>query len=79
MSVTTSVDDHGFALTAVGQTCFYCYKPVADPAVCWMGATGEIYLHPPCVLALFVRLARDVHETECPDHYARLRRGAHVR
>lgn len=53
--------------------CFYCDTPLTDPAVRWIGATGVITLHPRCVLDLFVRLARDVHETECPAHYARLR------
>jgi hypothetical protein len=80
MSVTTTrPDENGFAFTALGRVCFYCNKPLIDPSVYWLGATGEIYLHPSCVLDLFVRLARDVHEAECPDHYARLRRRAHVR
>jgi len=75
VSVTSPIPDLGSGIvhTALGRQCFYCYEPLADPAVAWLGSTGAIYFHPPCVLALFVRLARDVHETECPAHYARLR------
>jgi hypothetical protein len=77
MSVTYSVPrEDGVVFTAVGQMCFYCYETIhEDPAVHWMGSTGNIYLHPPCMTRLAVRLFRDVHETECPEHYRRLRGG----
>jgi hypothetical protein len=76
MSVTSPIpDEQGVAYTAFGQPCFYCARSCSDPAVHWHGATGAIYLHPTCVLALFVRLARDVHESECPEHYRQVREG----
>jgi hypothetical protein len=77
MSVTSPIPDpeSGIVFTAAGQICFYCYKPLSDPAVHWMGHEAHIYLHPRCVLDLFVRLARDVHETECPRHYRDLAEG----
>jgi hypothetical protein len=50
-----------------------CGAPLADPAVFWSGFSGEIYLPPDCVLKLFVRLARDLHELECPDLYRQIR------
>ena len=49
----------------VGHACFYCHLPVEPPAVVWFGSEGTLLLHPGCVLDLFVRLARDVHEIEC--------------
>jgi hypothetical protein len=75
MSVTSPIPDPdtGIAFTATGKPCFYCHGELSDPAVSWAGATGDIYLHPACVPALFIRLARDVHEVECPDHYRRIR------
>jgi hypothetical protein len=76
MSLTSPIPDAGgTAYSAVGLSCFYCGEPLFDPAVYWMGHTGEIYLHPPCVLTLFVRLARDLHEIDCPIYYAAIRRG----
>jgi hypothetical protein len=77
VSLTSSVPDpeSGIAFTAIGKDCFYCLTPLSDPAVHWMGAAGDIYLHPRCVLDLFVRLARDVHECERPAYYRRLREG----
>lgn len=72
MSLTTSDPTRGTVVhTAVGQQCFYCGQDTADPAVYWAGMTGEIYLHPPCVEALTVRLLRDVHEHENPAYYMR--------
>lgn len=55
-------------ITAKGRTCFYCYHAVADPAVVWSGATGEIFLHAPCVVELTIRLYRDVHQLETATH-----------
>lgn len=67
MSLTSPVpDESGIAFSAVGIDCFYCLKPLADPAAHWAGSSGSIYLHRECVFPLFVRLARDVHEIECP-------------
>ena len=68
LSLTAQIPDpeSGLAFTAVGP---------ADPAVHWMGHDSDIFLHPRCVLDLFVRLARDVHETECTEHYRQLREG----
>lgn len=73
MSITSPVpDEQGLAFTAVGQRCFYCDAPLADPAIHWMGSGGHhLYLHSQCALQLFVRLARDVHELEKPDYYRR--------
>ncbi len=52
-------------ITALGQTCFYCRGSTTDPGITWMGATGEIFLHPSCAVELVIRLLRDVHELEC--------------
>lgn len=74
MSVTSPIpDENGIAWTAVGHDCFLCSKPLRDPAVHWMGATAEIFLHPECVKDLAVRLFCDLHEIECPDYYERIR------
>lgn len=51
--------------TAVGDTCFYCGRLTRDPAVLWLGHTGRMVLHPPCVVELTIRLMRDLHEWEC--------------
>jgi len=57
----------------VGRRCFYCGRPVQPPGVYWHGFGDEdvpwIVLHPGCVIDLFVRLARDVHEIECRTRY----------
>lgn len=45
--------------------CFYCGKAVGFPALFWMGATGNVYLHPDCLQLLIVRLMRDLHEIQC--------------
>lgn len=69
MSITSPVpDEQGIAHTAVGQRCFLCGKNLRDPAVYWMGATGEIYLHADCVPDLAVRMFRDVHAIRKPDY-----------
>ena len=47
-----------------GVDCFLCTKPLITPVVHWMGLTGNIYLHPDCVLRLAVRMFRDVHEIQ---------------
>ena len=74
MSLTSPIpDENGIAHSAVGLGCFYCYRPLEDPAIYWAGSSGEIYLHPPCVLALGIRLARDCHEVDAPELYRRLR------
>jgi hypothetical protein len=62
----------GIAHVASGERCFYCGASLRDPAVHWMGATGDVYLHPPCVVELSIRLFRDLHELRCPDFYRRL-------
>ena len=49
-------------------------SPVPDERGIAFTATG-LYLHPRCVWALFVRLARDVHELENPAYYRRRREG----
>jgi hypothetical protein len=38
-----------------------------------MGHTGEIFLHPDCVIDLTLALHRDVHELRKPAFYAALR------
>jgi hypothetical protein len=50
------------AHTALGEDCFLCGQALADPAVHWMGATAEIYLHPDCVTELAIALFRDLSE-----------------
>ena len=65
MSVTgpTSQDaEHGLIHTAVGQICFYCGQSLQGPAIHWIGATDEIFLHSGCCVDLAVRLFRDVHQ-----------------
>jgi len=43
--------------------CFFCGKQLMCPAVHWMGSECKnIVLHPACLLDLFVRMARDLHE-----------------
>lgn len=77
MSITSPVpDEQGIAHSAVGMTCFLCGESLHDPAVFWMGVTGELYLHPACVLDLFVCLCRDLHEIRKPDYYKRRHGGA---
>jgi hypothetical protein len=48
--------------------CFYCGHPMTSPGIQWLGSTGEIWLHPGCVVELTIRLYRDVHEIECRSH-----------
>ncbi len=54
----------------VDQPCFFCGQPVSPPAVSWRGCAEHddpwLLLHPGCMLELFVRLARDVHEGGFP-------------
>lgn len=50
--------------SARGRECFYCYLPLDDPAVMWIGE-HDIFFHPHCVLNLAIRLFRDVHEIQC--------------
>lgn len=64
MSVRTEGAEWGRELPE-GQQCFYCYAPIRAIAVFWMGAAGELWLHPACVVELTIRLYRDVHEVEC--------------
>ena len=45
--------------------CFYCHEPLGPQGVMWSGTSGEIILHPGCVIELTIRLLRDVHEIEC--------------
>jgi hypothetical protein len=45
--------------------CFYCGHPQTSLAVHWLGSTGQIWLHPSCVVELSVRLFRDLHKIEC--------------
>lgn len=54
--------DSPVLVTAAGQTCFHCARPVADPAVLWSGTTSDIFLHPGCATDLVLRLSRDVLE-----------------
>jgi len=68
MSVYFSAEDHrkkwGGLQPLPHGDCFYCGKKMKYPVVTWMGSTGEINLHPDCVLKLSVRLFRDVHEVQ---------------
>ena len=77
-SLTSPVpDSQGVAFSATGLPCFFCGKPLTDPSVHWAGHHGDhLYLHADCVLRLFVRLARDVHEIQKPSYYQRRRGGA---
>jgi hypothetical protein len=46
--------------------CFYCHETLsALPVIEWLGAAGEIFLHPDCATNLCIRLLRDVHEYQC--------------
>jgi hypothetical protein len=50
---------------ACSFVCFYCHHPITEkPFINWIG-DSTIYLHPPCVLELCLRLLKDVHEFEC--------------
>lgn len=70
MSLTSPVPTAGgFAHVASGAECFYCGQPLHEPAVFWMGATGDVYLHPPCVVELTIRWYRDLHELRSPEYY----------
>ncbi len=66
-----SLTPNGAGYSAEGYRCFYCDKPVHDPAIEWMGGPSQksdrtwIYLHPVCVVEFCLRLLRDVHEWEC--------------
>ena len=76
MSITSPVPDaQGVAHTAVGQICFLCGELLHDPAVCWLGSTGAIYLHADCVPDLAIKMFRDVHELRQPGYYRRRRVG----
>ena len=60
-----SPDRHGRRVdghTALGEHCFLCGQALADPAVHWMGATAELYLHPDCVTELAIAMFRDLSE-----------------
>ena len=52
-----------------GIDCFFCHHPMTSPGIYWTGATGEIWLHPACVLELTIRLFHDVHEIECQSNF----------
>ena len=54
----------GHVITARGERCFFCGEATEDPAVMWSGATGEIFLHPPCFPELMIRGSRDLLELE---------------
>jgi hypothetical protein len=73
VSLTSPVPDpiSGIAFTATGAPCFFCGEALTDPALHWMGATADIYLHPACWPRLATRLFRDLHEVEKPDYYQR--------
>lgn len=75
MTLTSQIPDgQGLAFTAIGQPCFYCWEACTDPAVYWVGSTGDVYLHPACLMEWMICLFRDVHEIKNPDHYERRRR-----
>jgi hypothetical protein len=72
MSITSPVPDaDGIAHTALGQTCFACGQELRDPALHWMGATGDLYWHGDCFHGWIVPMMRDLHELRKPDYYAR--------
>ena len=62
MAIVTS--DHPYK-DYLGSECFYCSGPVQQHGIMWMGATGELLLHPHCVIELFLRLGRDGWALEC--------------
>jgi hypothetical protein len=49
-------------VTATGETCFYCGRALADPAITWHGETGDIWMHPGCAVDLTIRLHSDLHD-----------------
>jgi hypothetical protein len=63
VSLTSPIpDEQGIAHTAAGAECFLCGRVLRDPAVFWMGATTDIYLHPHCVTEFAIALFRDLSE-----------------
>lgn len=47
----------------IKDACYLCGQKITYPSVLWMGHECQfIVLHPACVLDLFVRLARDLHQ-----------------
>ncbi len=62
---------HGQIETARKKPCSYCNKAVDYPFVWWrvyskatVLGSGDLVLHPDCVLQLGVRLFRDVHQIQ---------------
>lgn len=62
-----------------GELCFYCHQRLRAPSVLWIGADGDIYLHPECVVELTIRLFRDLWELECSRGYVTSRTTAELR
>ena len=75
MSLTSPIpSEQGIVHTAVGQNCLVCGQGIhGDPAMFWMGATAEFYLHPACWPDFAAAMFRDYHEFTHPDFYRRLR------
>jgi hypothetical protein len=49
------------------EECYYCGKEVKPPMVWWRG-NPDIFLHPECVIQLFIRMMKDVHEIQVKTH-----------
>ncbi len=66
--ITKRVDEieaNPFDLSAAGHRCFFCGEFLVDPAVMWSGyhdGSGNIYLHPDCVVEWMPRVMRDALE-----------------
>lgn len=56
---------HELALAAETE-CFLCAEHIGKVAIHWMGATGDIYLHPHCALSLCRRLLQDCERYYSP-------------
>ena len=63
----SGLDCHPAIMGKDENKCFYCCYPFerGDSYVEWMGAIGDILLHPECVVEMMLRMMRDVHEYEC--------------
>lgn len=74
MSITSPVPNaEGVAHSAIGLLCFFCGGSLTDPALHWLGSTGELYVHPACWPGWSARIWRDYHELENPSYYERRR------
>lgn len=74
MSIVTEGNESSYSRVLAGTPCFFCGQPIRAIAIFWQGCPpegiergmegGELWLHPPCVVNLTIRLYRDVHEVQ---------------